>query len=324
MSYKDHPSVDSIPLLQVVGRQRSRQLWREMQGAYRGYMKASDALERFVSRPSLSLWNTGSPRAERLIAEQRLSFESYIDARLRFVEFQHDQTSVAAQDWALQKNQAETGNWRSSLERQLLIAANVILLALTVFCSLYVMREQKRIRDHGYVSQEIRATAAVPAPDTTANTAGTREVTRIATEAAGLQKPSGLAEVRTQPDSDPAQKPAARPAHASAKSLGRAYRFRLTPSKQLRQIGSLRISVRSVDPARRNLTISFLSGPAIVQKRIRLNVPVWINPRPGAPPIKLVATRIDTNCVQGYVVEPAPRRVALSSNRPRGGPARTS
>jgi hypothetical protein len=317
LSYEDHLTVNSTPALQVVGRHRSRQLWREMQGAYKGYIKASAALERFVSRPLFPVWRTDDPRVGRLMAEQRVSFENYIDARLRFVEFHHDQNIVTAHDWTPQNNQVET-IWSSSVERRLLIVANLVLLALTVFSSLYVLREQKLLRQHTLVSERIAAAAVRPTIPTIqsspAANAPADPPPAVITHESALVSNATAPGARTQQDSVARPNSASQPIRAAAKTAGNSYSFRLAPSNQLRQVGSARISVGSVDPRRQKLTVSFLAGSAIVQRRIRLRVPVWINSHPGRRPIKLVITRIEANRVQGYVVESANKSVAVATD----------
>jgi|SRR5215469_6538634 len=313
LTYQDdhHVTVNSTPSLQVAGRHRSRQLWREMQGAYQGYVKASTALERLVTGPPLSIWRTDDPRVGRLMAEQRVSFENYIDARLRFVEFHHDQNIVAAHDWTLPNREIDGTTWRGSVEWRLLIAANVILLALTIFSSWYVLREQKHIREHSLISQRIPASADQPGIHSRANAMPPEDPRPPAVAPESASAPNMTA-------ADAKAKPGSAKPSNSAKTF---YPFRLAPSKQLRQVGSTRISVGSVDPRRQKLTVSFLAGSAIVQRRIRRNVPVWINSRPGTPPIKLVVTRIEANRVQGYVLESANKSVAVSMSHSGGATA---
>jgi hypothetical protein len=195
-----------------------------------------------------------------------------------------------------------------------LIAANVILLALTIFSSWYVLREQKHIREQSLVSEQIPVAAfqsSIPPPPN-AMTPENPPPAAVAPESTSI---SNLIGTGGKP------KPNSAKQSNSAKTPGIFHPFRLVPSKQLQKVGSARISVGSVDPRRQQLTVSFLAGSAIVQRRMRRNVPVWINSRAGTPPIKLVVTRIDANRVQGYVLESANKSVAMSMSRSRGATA---
>jgi hypothetical protein len=102
----------------------------------------------------------------------------------------------------------------------------------------------------------------------------------------------------------------------SAKSGVRSYyRFTLTPSTQFRQVGTVGLSLRKVDPKQKYFDLCLLVENSKVEKKhVKLNVPVWINLADRLQPVAVVGTRIGKNYVQGHLSEPSNKRPEMTAS----------
>ena len=305
-------------------RRARRQLWRDMQDAYRVYVTTSESLRGLDSRLRCISDSDGTPTAEGLEVEHRTAFENYIEARLRYSEFERDEDFVfgSGLQSAVREKPICRRDEHRSLERQLLIAANIVLLAITIGGSVYWAREDRRVQDSAYTRDQKGASLAQNEGDLHALNIKGDSSPPAAPSRLGRNNPSF-----TMPSRPVTVKKNDRPARGNSKLRSANdrgyYRFRLLRSPELQQAGPVRLSMLKVDPNRRYFIIAVLAGQRTQEKIVRLNVPLWIEGAGGVH-LKLMATNIGSKYVDGYFIQSITKNVAATANQARSvGRSRT-
>lgn len=285
-----------------------------MQDAYNAYRSASEALQGLI--PQLPLDNSREEQSARpvtLETEQRAAFEKYIDARLCYSEFERDQrfAQTPAPDAVAGEQSQDTRGQSRSIERMLLMTANVMLLAVIALGSVYVVRQDGRVGDAVLAREQMRAALE--------RTEGGLREFRLS---AGTSNPiTNNTTSSRSPSTASILKKKLRPGERSVAAVsGRgSYSFTLTPAAKFQQVGPVFLSVRDVDPARGYLTLSVIEGSRVSQRMVRLKVPVLITSPNRMLPLLLTITSIGRNTVHGFLTQPPDPKIEVTANQPHAG-----
>lgn len=312
MNIREREDVNFSSSSSLGNRNANNQLWREMRDAYNVYQNTSEALE---ALPQSLL---DAPRADQhsgiatLETEQRIAFENYIDARLRYSEFARDErfSKTPGLDAPTGKHSTKCDQPRF-VEKTILSAANVLLLAVIALGSVYCVHEDERARNAVLARDQMRASLDRTEEDL-------RELRQVVDRSKPI--PSNNTSSRSPTATVTFKKKAKQVRGASkvATVNGRSsFSFTLSPSKTFQQIGPVRLSIRAVDPARKYLLLSVSEGSRVTQRIARLNVPVIIAPPNGLLPVRLAITSIGPNYVHGYLA--IDTKVEVTANRSHPG-----
>jgi len=349
-SHMPDSTPDSPPL--VERRDREHQLWLAMRSAYDNYRDASETLDAAASRAPISISSPERVRGiEALGAKQRIQFERYIEKRMQYSEFVRDRSNLTAihsgvqrtanEPTAPKQRQDEPALWLGRMTSR--IAVGAALLCTTAF----ILREQKRIHDLDVARDEMSATlnhtrddlhslsrqlSALNVPHLSASRKAVEAAAAFARpQRSSVYKSAARNRAFVQPRNPiPAALsgqqapyvPGSRVARnyeepiGSAKSGGRSfYRFTLTPSTEFKQVGTVRLSLRKVDPKQKYFNFCLLIENSKVEKKhVKVYVPVRINLADRLQAVTVVATRIEKNYVQGYLSEPSNKRPEITAS----------
>ena len=320
--------------------------WLAMQSAYAEYRSASEALE--CTRQSAD--DTSTSERLRLIVlegQQRVAFERYLEARMEFLEFRFDESNPPgagpAAPAARDADYSAAGSWLAFANRKPVLPILAVLLLCTNAFSL--IRQQRHVRDLEAARDELRA--ALNQTRAGLQTLGQRM------DAWGTPQPAAIrqvvhtppAAVRREPDAS--HRPTGRNSsgegqsrHAAAlhvpqkqvsakrqpvvetrsQNIGARtyYNFSLAPSRQFKRIGPIELSLRSVDPRGKTVSLSIVSELARLNlDRLKLNEPVWIDRGYRQQPLELVIDRISGNRLDGHVIDPGEPKPELRASRLR-------
>jgi hypothetical protein len=277
--------------------------WRAMQAAYDEYVRASEALD---NTRNLTPGSSDLEHLEVTLMEgRRDAFERYLETRLEFLEQRFDEGNER-QPEAVSTPTRVTGRFATGLRQTALTWALPIfatgLLSMTVFT---LVREQRHVRDLEMSRDQLQVTVSetrqalqllamkLDARETTENSAVHRiehvAQPAVTTPRVETRKPqSGWRRV-----SDP---PVQR---------GRSYyNFSLSRSAQLKRVGPIAMSVRSVDVRGKSVDVSIVSPSGKVDvQRVKLNQPVRIRSGKWEKPLELVVDRITANGLSGRLIE---------------------
>src|SRR5580704_12293322 len=125
-------------------------LWLSMQSAYDKYRYASDQLKAAASRMPIPISSADeTPRMSMLAVEQRAAFESYIEARLQYSEFERDQDRVKTADsTTAQRDRQDAGARGKRIRfRGPLVAVASIALVSVIALSFSLITPEIKSRD---------------------------------------------------------------------------------------------------------------------------------------------------------------------------------
>ena len=278
----------NIPDLHRVGHEQ----WLAMQTAYGEYRRTSEELE------SIYRSLDGSSTIEHLglsilDGQQRAAFERYLEARLAFLEARCD---------------ASLGPIPTPGQRQPSAGVHPILqiLAVLLMCAtaFSLVRQQIHIRDLETARDENRA-----AQNQTREAFQTL-AQKLDVMAASQHPPA----TQTEP---PARKHDQAPASASSQKR-RTGNFSLVPSRQLKRLGPVQVSVRLVDVQRKNVRLWVVSGRTTSEVKLYQNQPMWIKVDGQRQSLAFVIDRIATNRLDGHWIgsRTGTQEMKLSQLRP--------
>jgi hypothetical protein len=238
-----------------------------------------------------------------LAMEERAAFESYIEARLQYSEFDRGLDRVRTEDSAIAQwdHQAEVARGMGIRLRGPLVAAGSIALVGVIALSFAL-----NIR-------EIKSRDPVPLPlshgrDDLQSVAGKPYVSDA--------PPASMPRNIVNPPSSQATRKITRREQPSPLRSHNYYEFTLTPSRKFKQIGPISISLRGVDSRRQILDLLVKQeGSKPAKMRVSLKKPIWVTAAGGSRRIELVATQIHRNYVQGFLNESKNYNPEISSNR---------
>ena len=282
-------------------------LWLSMQSAYDKYRYASDQLKAAASRMPIPISSSDeNPRMTTLTVEQRAAFESYIEARLQYSEFERDQDRVktAGSTTAQWDHQDDGARRMRNRFRGPLVAVGGI--ALSVIALSFAL-----------LTREIKSRDLLPA----ALRQGRNDLPSAAGKPYGSDaSPTSIPRNVANPRPSQATRMIARKEQPSRFRPHSYYEFTLTPSRKFTQVGPISISLRGVDSRRQILDLWVKQeGSRPAKMRVSLNKPIWATAAGGSQRIELVATQIQRNRVQGFLNKSKSYKSEISSNRRPGG-----
>jgi hypothetical protein len=344
-------TLDSRPL--VDRRDREHELWLAMWSAYDNYKEASETLEAVASRGPIAISCQDRIRGiEGLTAKQRSEFDRYIEKRIEYSEFVRDRSNLGAMHFSAQRTaehstapnqrQDERGLWLGGMTSR--IAVGAALLCITVV----ILHEQRRIHDLDVARDETSATLIHSRDDRDSLSRQLSTYSMPKQLASRKVVRATAASLRPHPNSvyrnAEVDRPAVRPQSRITKDTPRPrrtevasavvrmyqdptcspkserrsyYRFTLTPSTQFKQVGTVGLSLRK-DPKQRYFDLRLMAEKSRVEKkRVKLDVPIWINAAGQLQSVAVVVTRIEKNYVQGYLSEPSHRRSVTTAAQAR-------
>ncbi len=279
--------------------------WLAMQSAYAEYRRASEVLE--CTQQSTDDPNCGHVRLALLEGRHRTALETYLEARMEFLEFRFDEFNRAigsppASSLRYGEDSAIPG-WLAFINRRPVLGILTGVLFCTIAFSL--ARESKHVRDLDAAYGQLRATVN--------QTRDGLEALRKKLEAAPASAQSSAIPQEQQmkyPATPPVQPSAAKrpPAPKSQHQnvgVGKSYNFSLELSPQFKRIGPIEVSVQAVDPRKKCAMLSIISGPVkMASQRVELNQPLWIKVGYQQPLAKLVVDRIAGTRIEGRLIGP--------------------
>jgi hypothetical protein len=238
-----------------------------------------------------------------LAVEQRAAFESYIEARLQYSEFDRGLDRVRTEDSTIAQcdQQAKVARGMGIRFRGPLVAVGGIALVGVIALSFALnMRE---IKSHD--------SAPVPLShgrDDLQSVAGKRHVSDA--------PPTSMPRSVVNPRRSQATRKITRRKQPSSLRSHNYYEFTLTPSRKFKQVGPISISLRGVDSRRQILDLLVKQeGSKPAKMRVSLKKPIWVTAAGGSRRIELVATQIQRNYVRGFLNESKNYNPEISSNR---------
>jgi hypothetical protein len=289
--------------------QAKHERWLAMKAAYNRYINASAALDELTEE-------LGDVQV-RLLHEQRLAYEEYIEARLTFSESLLPQFGAGVV--GRQSNQVASQFWTRRVFSKLAIQALAIgLLCITALGLVYRMYERPRMLE------TYAAVVNQTCDDRlTSRSNGSNAVPRVPTQSVGGSPPVPIrpavrsAILATAPTrvvarrwrrvqvSVPRERNGigyAQPVKPQRNGKRVNYEFTLRLTPQFERIGPVHISLRRIDLKHNDFDVFLLSGNLrINEKHIRLYEPIWIRIGGQAEPVQLLTDRIGKNYVHGYL-----------------------
>jgi hypothetical protein len=278
-----------------------------MQSAYDKYRYASDLLNAAVSRMPIPIsFADENSRMTTLTVEQRAAFESYIEARLQYSEFERDQDRVktagsATAQWDHQDDGAR--GMRNRFRGPLVAVGGIALSVITLSFAL--------------LTREIKSHDPMPAP----LVQGRNDLPSVARKPYGSDgSPTSMPRNIANRRRSPATRMIAGKEQPSRSRPHSYYEFTLTPSRKFTQVGPISISLRGLDSRRQILDLWVKQeGSKPAKIRVSVKKPIWATAAGGSRRIELVVTQIQRNRVYGFLNESNSYKSEISSNRRPGG-----
>ncbi len=278
-----------------------------MQATYNKYRYASDLLKDATSRMPIPISSADeTQRMSMLAVEQRAAFESYIEARLQYAEFERDLDKVTTADSTIaQDHQAEVERGMGTRFWRPVVAVSGIVLVGVIALSFALL------------TREIKSRDPMPAP----LSQGRDDLRSVAGKLHGSDTPpTSTPRNIVNPQPSQARTKIARTEQPSRLRPHSYYEFTLTPSRKFKQVGPVSISLRGVDSQRQILDLLVKQdGSKPTKMRVSLKKPIWVTEAGGSRRIELVATQIQKNRVHGFLSESKSYKLEVSSNRPAEG-----
>ena len=275
-----------------------------MQYAYDKYRYASDLLKAAASRMPIPISSADeTPRMTILTVEQRAAFESYIEARLQYSEFERDQDRfrTAGSTTAQRNHQADSVRGMRVRFRGPLVAVGSIGLVSVIALSFSL------------ITPEIKSRDPMPAPLSQSR----NDLRSVAGKPYGSDvPPTSMPRNIVNPRPSQATRTIARKEQPSRLRPHSYYEFTLTPSRKFKQVGPFSILLRGVDSRRQILDLLVKQDSSKPAKmRVSLKRPIWVTTAGGSRRIELVVTQIQRNRVHGFLNESKSDKSEISSNR---------
>lgn len=291
--------------------QEHHERWFAMKTAYNRYVNASAPLDDLMEE-------LGDVQV-KLLNDQRLAYEEYIEARLQFSESLLPRFGVAVMrreskgPASLSRNESVT----SKLARP---ALAITFLCLTALSLAYIRYGRPQDRDTGEAALSQtgnplipRSNASNPAQQVPTESGGGKAFVPIcpavsqAIQATAPERVAGQRWSRLPVSPLPRGKKSIGYARSVRllRSGNRAYyEFTLKALPRFERIGPIQVSLRRVDRKTKDFDLSFLDGNFRIDERhIRLHEPLWIHLSGRAKPVQLVTDRIGKNDVHGYLCD---------------------
>jgi len=311
IQHNQKPSMLKTGMPDLVWDQAQHERWLAMKAAYNRYINASAPLDDFVEE-------LGNVQV-RLLHNQRMAYEEYVEARLQFSESLLPQFSAGAV--SRQSNEVASQSWTRSVTSKLAIVA----VAITFLC-ITALGPASRIYEPSQVSATDEATASQTRDDclipksnasnseqqvptqsgSSAKLAPIRPAVPPAVQATVSTRVAWQRWRRVQVSAPKTNKRIgyAQPAKLQRSGKRGKYEFTLKLVPHYERIGPIQVSLRRVDWKKNDFELSLLYGNfTMEEKHIRLYEPLWIRLSGRAQAIQLMADRIGQNYVHGYLCE---------------------
>ena len=293
----------ALTLSHMDRRDTQHELWLSMQAAYNKYRYASDLLKDTASRMPIPISSADeTPRMARLMVAQREEFESYIEARLQYSEFEREPDTFRTEDSTTDQrdHQADSARVMRARFRGPLVAVGGIAVISVIALSFAL------------ITREIKSRNSMPAP----LSQGRDDLRSVAGKLQGTEAPpTSMRRDIMNPRPSQATRKLTRKEQPSRFRPYSNNGFTLTPSRKFKRVGPVSISLRGVDSRRQILDLLVKQeGSKPAKMRIRLKKPIWVTAAGGSR-IELVATQIQRNSVYGFLNESKNYKFDTSSNR---------
>jgi len=320
-------------------RDTQHELWLTMQAAYSDYKRASRILEAMVSSRSGDVPVSDQALSVELATDkQRAAFENYIESRLRFSEFLHDEGREAVPVGGV--SAARHPRPPFSAFSLALAAMVVALFGAMAVSATYLARVYGKVRDLNASRNELTA-ALGQTRDGIIAIVGKMDALK-ANQLSSHPDPTPLAGQQKQ--TSPPRAPMARPRRTlqgtlhsigvnqngrvakSQRNLARLEKpgrrdyqnFTLTVSGQFIRVGPFQLSLLLVNPTRKSFDLCFVADDLkLYKKHGSLYEPVRFNLSDPPRSVELVVSNIDRNGVQGYLGVLKSQRPALTTSQIR-------
>jgi len=288
-------------------RDTQHELWLSMRAAYIKYRYASDLLKAAASRMPIPISSADEiPRMTILTVEERAAFESYIEARLQYSEFERelDGVGTAGSTTAQSDHQAEVARGMRTRFRGPLVTVGIALAGIIAL-------------SFALITPEMKSRDPMPAPlsqrrDDLRSVAGNL----CSSDAPPRSTPRNI----VNPGPSQATRKIARKEQPLRLRSHNHNEFTLTPFRKFKQVGPVSISLRGVDTRRQILDLLVKQeGSKPAKMRVSLKKPIWVTAAGGSRRVELVVTQIQRNRVHGFLNESKSYKSEISSNRRPGG-----
>ena len=314
-------------LQNLAARDKKHESWLTLKAAY----------EEYQSSPRLSESMLAQQRSEDCVADsgsvfeaQQRAFERYIEARMDFLGCWVDQADKPSID---RGSPATMPVSQSDKKRRLgavgapfanglpiLQILPLLLLCVTAIPAILQQRHTRELQAalHDLQARIDRAREAVP-PGRQATDAkpvpglsAIREGKRATSPAATIRRrPAVATQIRQGKLSRTGQK---KPVQATGIQKAQAgtrrerfgaptyYPFTLSPSRQFKRLGPIRVTVSAIDPRRESVKLSFVSDFGRLDlQQLKPNQPVWIPLGNRQRPLEFVVDRIGWTSLEGHL-----------------------
>jgi hypothetical protein len=318
---------------------RKHEYWLQLKTAYEKYQISSISLASPIARQTSG--GSEGAAAEEPETQQR-AFEQYIEARLDFLECCFDQSNAPLVNRGPQAHSpfrepemTSEGtrflsvDWAPFAGRMLLL--RVLPFALLCVTAFSVILQQRHTRELEAVLETLQARIGQPLesqpPAQQARDARHGISPSVIHQDGHPLPPAQAAHKR------PAVAPQVHPSQPSRTAQPTSgwpvyYEFALSPSRQFKQVGPVKVTVAAIDPKRKSARLSITSDLGTLQlQQLKQNQPVWIPIGNREKPIEFVVDQIDRTGLKGHLGEPgsgkpdlrASQRVPKSPGRPNEG-----
>jgi hypothetical protein len=295
-----------------------------MQSAYEEYKRTSQPFEyeHQGADRSGAKDDSQSPVSE---GRRRVAFEQYLEARMQFLECRFDQSyppgaPLADPSAPVVEDHGE-GRWVVLGYCKPILQILALVLLCTTATSL--VHEQKSVRGLEITCDELRETlkqtrsdlrllnqrfdAREPVQHSTGPRIEQTQGASAGTQAPRRIGPKGRPISRVQKSQRLALQKGGLETPGPA-TTSHTYRFSISPSLQFRNVGPVKVLLRSVDRNRHSVSLSVASNKsAITLESLRLNQPIGVDVGNRQTRVELVIDQIRGNLVNGHVTE-VPRK----------------
>lgn len=303
-------------------------LWLAMQAAHKVYKQASATLDALTAMSPRTHSVERDLQIEVAAAEQRTSFENYIEARLQLSEFLLSKQMPVDPAVSQGHSQASTPDPARRLVVLGVVAAFLLPSAFGVgFLAHERQRTSQLNAEHIETLAALNQTRAL-AQDLARRVEALKAANQAATHRVTASPPHSRT-TRTRPVQNAALKTKAgapKVQTATAAKVARSHQelvqlekrgdriyheFTLTPAKHSERVGPIGLSVGNVDPQHKSFDLSItVDSRTLNKKKVSLYEPVWVDVSGRSKAVEVVVNQINWEHLQGYLSEPKYPRTA--------------
>jgi hypothetical protein len=299
------------------------QLWLAMQAAHKQYRNASTALDALTAMsPGEFPSSERNLQIEMVAAEERASFENYIETRLQLSELLLSRRMIEPVHPAVSTDTAQLAAHRPGISAMAALAVLAAFLFPTAFGIGYLARQRNQVRHLEEARDELSTTLSQTRTEVQglARKLETLKTVRQAVVRPPVQRNLAKRKVlastkRARPVQTATRVPTPTSGivarnHDELLLLQRRgqrnyHEFTVTSRRHFERIGPINMTVLDVDPHRKVFDVAIaVDNLAPNRKRLNLYEPIWIDLKDNRGAVELVFNGIDGDEVQGYFSEP--------------------